>query len=561
MMTRCLVAAVGACGMVLSVLSGLTLAADAPLALVPKPLKVERKDGAFTLNKDTAILVQQGSADAMNVGKQLADRLNRSTGFSPVVSATAKSNVVRNAIVLTTNNANRSLGAEGYQLEVAPEGVVVTAADGPGLFYGTQTLLQLLPPQVFSRKKVEDVAAWTAPAVVIEDQPRFAWRGLMLDVSRHFFNKEEVKDFLDLMAQHKMNTFHWHLVDDQGWRIEIKHYPKLTEVGAWRNGIGFGFDAKESTAYGPDGRYGGFYTQDDIREVVAYAKDRYITIVPEIEMPGHSTAALAAYPELSCTGGPFLTDSPAGVHKGIYCAGNDAAFEFLENVLLEVIDLFPGKRIHIGGDEVKKDTWQKCEKCQARIEKEELKDAKELQSYFIRRIEKFVNAHGRTVIGWDEILEGGLAPNATVMAWRKNGSLGIPAVKSDHEIVMTPTASCYLDYRQAKTGEPKAIGGDKAPPANVVPLEKVYAFEPLSAEIPADKAKFVLGADGNLWSEYFPNYAHLQYMAYPRACAMAEVTWTEAKQKDMEDFLTRLETHLQRLKAQGANYRAPRAPQ
>ena len=559
MMKRCLFTAIGACGMVLSVLSGLGVAADAPLTIVPKPLKVERQEGAFLLNKDTIILVQTGSPDTANVGQQLADRVKHSTGFELAVIPTEMASLTGNAILVTTKGANKALGAEGYQLKVEMRGVVLTATDGPGLFYGAQTLLQLLPPQIFSPKKVEETVAWTAPAVKIEDQPRFVWRGLMLDVSRHFFNKEEIKNFLDLMAQHKMNTFHWHLVDDQGWRIEIKRYPKLTEIGAWRKNIGFGFDRKDSTAYGPDGRYGGFFTQDDIREVVAYAKARYITIVPEIEMPGHSVAALAAYPELSCTGGPFTTDTGEGILKGIYCAGNDAAFEFLQNVLLEVIDLFPGKRIHIGGDEVKKDTWHKCEKCQARIKQEDLKDEKELQSYFVRRIEKFLNAHGRTVIGWDEILEGGLAPNATVMSWRGVKG-GIAAANADHEVVMTPSSNCYFDFRQAKTGEPPAIGGEKVAPGRILPLEKVYPFEPISNEIPKDKAKYVLGADGNLWSEYFPNYAHVQYMAYPRACAMAEVTWTEAKQKDLEDFLTRLETHLQRLKAQGVNYRQPRAP-
>lgn len=557
MISRRFFAAILACGMLLSLFPCPCLSADVPLALVPKPLQVKREDGAFTLKNDTAILFQQNSPDAINVGNQLAERLNRSTGFSLVVSRAEKSGAISNAILLTTNNGSAVLADDGYQLDVKPDRVVITACAGPGLFYGTQTLLQLLPPQIFSPTKVDETVAWTAPAVIIEDCPRFAWRGLMLDVSRHFFNKEEIEDFLDLMAQHKMNTFHWHLVDDQGWRIEIKRYPKLTEIGAWRKGIGFGLDPKDTTAYGPDGRYGGFYSKDDIREIVAYAKARYITIVPEIEMPGHSTAALAAYPELSCTGGPFITDSPAGIHKGIYCAGNDAAFEFLENVLLEVIDLFPGKRIHIGGDEVKKDTWHKCEKCQARMKQEGLEDEKQLQSYFIRRIEKFLNTHDRTLIGWDEILEGGLAPNAAVMSWRGVKG-GIAAANSDHEVVMTPTSNCYFDYRQAKTGEPKAIGGDKAPP--VLPLEKVYAFEPIAEGIPADKASFVLGAGGNLWSEYFPNYASLQYMTYPRTCAMAELTWTEAKQKDLDDFLSRLETHLQRLKAQGVNYRQPQSP-
>ena len=566
MMKNCFLAAIGVCGLVMTVLTAVGVSADAPIALVPQPLRVERKEGAFTLNKDTRILVEQGSPDSANVGKQLADQVNRSTGLGLKVEAVPPLEVQkggRNSICLSTHPA-RKLPSEGYQLDVVPDlaTIGVGGDDGPGLFYGTQTLLQLLPPQVFSKNKVEEAVAWTVPAVSITDQPRFAWRGLMLDVSRHFFNKEEIKSFLDLMAQHKMNVFHWHLVDDQGWRIEIKRYPKLTEIGAWRKDIGFGFDPKLSTAYGPDGRYGGFYTQDDIREIVAYAKDRYISIVPEIEMPGHSVAALAAYPELSCTGGPFNTDFSAGVHAGIYCAGNDAVFEFLENVLSEVIDLFPDKRIHIGGDEVKKDTWKKCEKCQARIQKEGLKDEKELQSYFVRRIEKFLNAHGRALVGWDEIIEGGLAPNATVMAWRARAMPEvIKTVNSGHDVVMTPTTNCYFDYRQAATGEPPAIGGDRPGPGKILTLEKVYAFEPVLDGIAPENAKYILGAAGNLWSEYFPNYAQVQYMTYPRACAMAELTWTEAKQKNLVDFQKRMDVHLERLKAEGVNYRKPQPPQ
>lgn len=564
MTKKCLLTAIGAWGMVLAMLSAIGVSAEATIALVPKPLKVERNEGVFAFNKDTRILVDEKSHDAANIGKQLADRINRSTGLGLKVSDFEAARGLDNSVMLITidkRHADPDLRDMGYQLYVAKSAVMIFAIDAPGLFYGTQTLLQLLPPQVFSTSRV-DGEGWTVPVMSITDQPRFRWRGLMLDVSRHFFNKEEIKNFLDLMAQHKLNVFHWHLVDDQGWRIEIKRYPKLTEIGAWRKEIGFGFDPKQSTAYGPDGRYGGFFTHDDIREIVAYAKDRYITIVPEIEMPGHSVAALAAYPELSCTGGPFNTDFSAGIHAGIYCAGNDAAFEFLQNVLLEVIDLFPDHRIHIGGDEVKKDTWKKCEKCQARIQQEGLKDEKELQSYFVRRIEKFLNTHGRALVGWDEIIEGGLAPNATVMAWRNRVFPEVvKAVNSGHDVVMTPTSNCYFDYRQAATGEPPAIGGEKPGPGRILPLEKVYAFEPVLEGIAPENAQHVLGAAGNLWSEYFPNYAQVQYMAYPRACAMAELTWTDAKQKDLEDFLKRMDVHLHRLKAEGVNYRQPQPPQ
>jgi hexosaminidase len=517
---------------------------EKPLSLVPLPLKVERKIGAFIINKDTTILVAKDSADAAHVGKLLAERLKKGTGFDLKVATTDETGAVGNAIVIRREVVGALRNGEKYSLTVTPDGIVITAQGGAGLFYGTQTLLQLLPPEIFgdtNTRETTKAIAWTVPCVDILDQPRFQWRGLMLDVSRHFFNKEDIKQFLDLMAQHKLNTFHWHLVDDQGWRIEIKKYPKLTEVGAWRKGIGFRLDPKAGIAYGPDGRYGGFFTQDDVREIVAYAKDRYITIVPEIEMPGHSAAALTAYPEYSCTGHP----------SGVYCAGNDATFEFLQNVLAEVIELFPSKYVHIGGDEVDKANWKKCPKCQARIKKENLKNEHELQSYFVRRVEKYLNSKGRTLIGWDEILEGGLAPNATVMSWRGAGG-GIAAANAGHDVVMTPTSHCYFDYYQAnKDGEPKAIGG-------FVPLATVYSFEPIPAKIAPDKATHVLGAGGNLWSEYFPNFAHVQYMAYPRACAAAEVDWTDPKLKNWADFRRRLEVHLERLKAQGVNYREPR---
>ncbi len=520
--------------------------ANATISLVPKPMQIEQKPGEFSLDANTAILVDKDSPDAANVGRQLAERIERATGYVLKVSP-GDGGDARNAIVVTSKDADAKLGAEGYRLDVTPEGATIRATGGAGMFYGMQTLLQLFPPAIFGKSKAEGNIAWTAPAVRIADRPRFVWRDLHLDVSRHFFNKEEVKNYIDLLAQHKFNTFHFHLVDDQGWRIEIKRYPKLTEMGAWRKDIGFGLNPKDGTAYGPDGRYGGFYTQDDIRELVAYAKARYVTIMPEIEMPGHACAALAAYPSYSCEGRPGDAPRDGGIFNGVYCAGNDGAFEFLENVLSEVIDLFPSKYIHIGGDEVPKDNWNKCPKCQARIKKEGLANAHELQSYFIKRIEKFVNGRGRTIIGWDEILEGGLAPNAVVMSWRgMNG--GIAAANAGHDVVMTPASHCYFDYLQAKTGEPKGIGG-------FLPLETVYQFEPVPASLSADKAKHILGGGGNLWSEYFPNYAQVQYMTYPRACALAEAVWSDAKSKDWKDFQTRLESHLQRLKAQDVKYR------
>ena len=339
----------------------------------------------------------------------LTERLRQSTGY-PFKTRTKffSGKAVKGGILLTTKDANTNLGAEGYELTVTPDSVVIRAPTQAGLFYGVQTLFQLLPPEIFSSNVVRDVD-WQMPCVQIEDWPRFKWRGLMLDVSRHFFNKSEVETILDAMALHKLNVFHWHLTDDQGWRIEIKKYPKLTQIGAWRPGVGFGFDPKSTTAYGPDGRYGGFYTPADIREVVKYAAARHITVVPEIEMPGHSTAALAAYPQFSCTGGPFTMPLTGGIFNGIYNPANEETFKFLDDVLTEVFQLFPGKYVHIGGDEVPKDTWKNSPACQALMKREGLKNEDELQSWFIRRIEKFVSAHGRTMIGWSEILQGGLA--------------------------------------------------------------------------------------------------------------------------------------------------------
>lgn len=521
--------------------------AAAAIAIVPLPQNVQRGEGQFTLKPSTVILIDKNSPEAANTAKLLAAQIRNSTGLRLKIAEAADPSTPSGSIRLTTTSGEASLGSEGYKLDLTPDSIVIAGGGPAGLFYGTQTLLQLLPPQILAGARVQGLTTWSVPAVQITDQPRFVWRGLLLDVARHFFNKEELKNFIDLMAQHKLNTLHLHLTDDQGWRLEIKQYPKLTSEGGWRKSIGFGFAAKDGTAYGKDGRYGGFYTQDDMRELVAYAKARYVTIVPEIEMPGHSAAALSAYPEYSCFGGPYSRD---GGPMGIYCAGNDAAFTFLENVLGEVMGLFPGKYIHIGGDEVEKGNWTRCPKCKERIRQEGLKNEHELQSYFVKRMERFVNSRGRTMIGWDEILEGGLAPNATVMSWRGIQG-GVTAAKAGHDVIMTPTDNCYLDYYQAKSGEPRAIGG-------FLPLVQVYRYEPLPSGLPADKAGHILGTGGNLWSEFFPNYRHVQYMAYPRACAIAELAWTEPKLKDWDDFKRRMETHLQRLKVQGVNYRAPK---
>jgi hexosaminidase len=522
----------------------LSALARQPLALVPQPAKLEVGAGQFTLTAQTKIIIEPQAKEVAAIGEYLAAHLRPATGFALPVAGTRWSSKA-GAIMLQQDSAAKALGAEGYELTVTPEAVTVRAPQPAGLFYGVTTLLQLLPPESFATQQVTGVA-WVAPAVKITDQPRFAWRGLMLDVSRHFFTKAEVKHLLDAMALHKLNTFHWHLTDDQGWRIEIKKYPQLTQVGAWRKDIGFGLDPQSSTAYGPDGRYGGFYTQDDIREIVAYAQSRYITIVPEIEMPGHAGAALMSYPEFSCEGKP-MGELGAGVHASVYCAGRDDTFIFLQNILTEVIALFPGKYVHIGGDEVPKDNWKKCARCQARMQAEGLKNEHELQSYFVRRIEKLINAQGKNLVGWSEIREGGLAANAAVMDWIGGA---VETAGGGHDVIMSPTAYSYFDYYQGMDHavEPRAIGG-------FLPLRKVYGFEPIPAKLPPEQHRHILGAQGNIWTEYIPSLKQVEYMAFPRGAALAEVAWSPAAAKDWDDFSRRLTTHVRRLELAGVNFR------
>jgi hexosaminidase len=530
-------------GSLLSILTATALAAAGP-SVIPAPQKMELGEGVFKFTMQTRIDTDSASQDAAQL---LAARLRKATGYSFKTDAkVADGLAVKGAILLTTNNAKSNLGAEGYELSVTPDAVVIRAPEQAGLFYGVQTLLQLLPPEIFS-SKVTNHVDWKISCVQIEDRPRFQWRGLMLDVSRHFFTKEEVKRLLDEMALHKLNTFHWHLTDDQGWRIEIKKYPKLTQAGAWRSGTGFGMSPEASTAYDRRGRYGGFYTQDEIREVVAYATARHITIVPEIEMPGHASAVLAGYPEFSCTGGPFEPPLIGGVFHGIYCAGNDATFKFLDEVLAEVAPLFPGKYIHIGGDEVPKENWKQCPKCQARLKSEGLKNEEELQSYFVRRVEKLVNAHGHALIGWSEILQGGLAENAAVMDWI-GGAL--EAAGARHDVVRTPIDPCYFDHYQSTIhyAEPFAIGG-------FLPLEQVYVFEPMPKNLAAQFQPHILGAQANVWTEYMPNFRHVEYMVFPRACALAEVGWSPKDARNWDDFTRRLKVHEERLAQLSVNYR------
>ncbi len=514
--------------------------------VIPKPVKMEPQKGRFLFTGDTRIIYYPGNDELQDIGEFLSGLVSRPVDFTVAVMP-ADENVSEPNTVFFSLDTTLDLNDEGYLLNIDTRAIEIKAKTPQGIFYGVQTLRQLLPPQVEGQAKM-DAAALSVPCVKIEDQPRFAYRGLHLDVGRHFFSKDFILRYLDLMALYKYNTFHWHLTEDQGWRIEIKKYPELTKVGSCRKETLVGhWGGKKKYEY--DGKeYCGYYTQEDVKEVVAHAKDLYITVIPEIEMPGHSLAALASYPQLGCTGGPYEVATHWGVFKDIYCAGNDSTFKFLEDVLTEVMELFPSHYIHIGGDEAPKDRWKKCPKCQARIKAEGLKDEEELQSYFISRIEKFLNAHGRDIIGWDEILQGGLAPHATVMSWRGIKG-GIAAAKMHHDVIMTPGSYCYFDHYQADPKkEPLAIGG-------YLPLEKVYSYEPVPKELSPEEQKYILGAQGNVWTEYMATPDYVEYMVYPRACALAEVDWTPAGEKDYDDFQQRLKGNLEHLKAMGVNYR------
>lgn len=426
---------------------------------------------------------------------------------------------------------------DAYQLSVNKRGVSIRGKNLPGVFYGLQTLLQLIPPS--------KTASLDIQCVEIIDQPRFSYRGMHLDVSRHFFPVTFVKRYIDHLVRYKMNYFHWHLTDDQGWRIEIKRYPDLQRKSAWRNGTRIGHYSAVPETYDTI-RYGGYYTQEEVKEIVVYASRRHVTVLPEIEMPGHALAVLAAYPELSCTGGPFEVGRTWGVFQDVFCP-KEETFQFLENVLAEVCELFPGTYIHIGGDECPKDRWKACPNCQALMKKEGLKDEHELQSYFIHRIERFLNSKNKRIIGWDEILEGGLAPDATVMSWRGYQG-GIDAAKMGHDVVMTPTSYCYFDYYQSRNPqEPLAIGG-------FLPLDKVYRFEPIPDALTGDDAKHILGVQANVWTEYIPNEKQVEYMSTPRMCALAEVAWTNSSKKNYDNFVERLGSHFKQLKFLAVNY-------
>ena len=533
--------------------------AEAP-ALIPLPQQVAWRDGRFALTPATRIYASPGS---LFTARQLAAQLRPATGYSlPVCMKLWGSHAVSGAIFLTTRAADPALGSEGYELTVASNSVVLRAPTSAGMFYGAQTLRQLLPPEIYGTNPVVRTD-WSIPCGHIRDWPRFPWRGLMLDVSRHFYPKAEVERVLDLMAVHKLNRFHWHLVDSQGWRIEIKKYPLLTQVGAWRvrgdltpsnwhgTNIHPVWAAAPADTYGPDGRYGGFYTQADIREVVAYAAARHIIVVPEIEMPGHSGAALAAYPQYGAINSANNTDTPISTHNppgfGIYNPANPETFQFLDGVLAEVFQMFPGPYFHIGGDEVRKAYWEHSAECQALMQREGLTNAAALQSWFIQRIEKYVHAHGKTLVGWSEIAQGGLAKNAVVMDWIGGAR---EAATAGHDVVMTPNSYCYLNYYQStnQAAEPRAQGG-------YLPLSKIYHFEPVPARLPAPLQAHILGAQGNLWTEWVASLPHVEYMLFPRLCALAEVDWSAKDARDWENFQARLKTHELRLNELGVNYR------
>ncbi|HTY59078.1 MAG TPA: family 20 glycosylhydrolase [Bacteroidota bacterium] len=510
------------------------------LPLVPLPDSIALRNGSFRIDVRTSIQVSSTSPNLNEIGRFLAARLRASTGYPlPLDTAVVfkPGALPPNVIMLSLPDPGGSWRNGAYELIVAKDRIDILAPSPAGAFYALQTLFQLLPVEFEYGSPVYGVN-WEVPCVEIRDAPRFSWRGMHLDVGRHFFGKKFVEEYIDLISRYKFNVFHWHLTDDQGWRIEIKKYPKLTTVGAWR---------KETMGDGQP--HGGYYTQDEIREVVAYAKERFVTIVPEIEMPGHSTAALASYPELSCTGGPFDVQTKWRVFDDVYCAGNEKTFAFLEDVLAEVIPLFPGEYVHIGGDECPKTRWKVCPLCQARMKAEGLATEHELQSYFVRRIEKFLNARGKRLIGWDEILEGGLAPNATVMSWRGIDG-GIAAAMSGHDVVMTPTSNCYFDYRQGLTGEPEPVGA-------LLALDQVYAYEPVPGALTAEQALHILGAQGNVWTEQIPDKRKVEYMAFPRACAMSEVVWSPAGKKNFQDFSARMAGQYARLVARGVNVRIP----
>ena len=504
--------------------------------VIPKPLSLVQNEGSFKVTKSTKFYAS--TPEAKTIATFFASKIESSTGYDLAIS---EEEVSSNAIALLIDNS-LEVNDEGYTLDATDKLVSIKAKTAKGLFYGMQTLMQLLPAEIESTTVVNGIA-WTLPCVTIKDEPRFAYRGIMLDPCRHFIPVENIKKQLDVLALFKINQFHWHLTEDQGWRIEIKKYPKLTEIGSKR-------------VDGEGTEYSGFYTQEQIKEVVAYATERFINVIPEIELPGHALAAISAYPELSCKSDSLSPRIIWGVEEDVYCAGKEETFKFLEDVISEVVTLFPGEYFHIGGDECPKVRWEKCPLCQKRMRENKLKNEHELQSYFVQRIEKVLASHGKKMIGWDEILEGGLAPSATVMSWRGEDG-GIAAASMDHDVIMTPGSNgMYLDHYQGDSKiEPVAIGGYTL-------LEKTYSYNPVpDTLVGLGKSNFVKGVQGNIWSEYMYTTDLMEYRIYPRILAVAEIGWTPLEGKDYKDFERRIDNALVRLDCHGINYHIPQPEQ
>lgn len=518
------------------------------LSLIPKPVEVKQSPGSFTITKNTTIGFDR--PEGLKAAEMLADRLNTSAGLSIKPQQSGSASVQ----FLINKKANSQIGKEGYTLASSANGVIIAANDPAGLFNGLQTLLQLLPKEIESKSAVK--AEWTVPFVQITDYPRFGWRGAMLDVSRNFFTKEEVKRYIDQISRYKLNTFHWHLTDDNGWRIEIKSLPKLTQVGAWRVPRYGQFGQRAEPKEGEAATAGGFYTQEDIKEIILYAQDRNITIVPEVDVPGHSMAAIAAYPELSCTKDPATKVNPGSSFSEWYKDGtfkmlkdntlnpsDEKVYEFLDKVFTEIAALFPNPYIHVGGDECYKGFWAADAGCQALMKKMNMKDPVELQSYFMKRVETILKSKGKKLIGWDEILEGGLAPEATVMSWRGIKG-GIEAAKMGHDVVMTPTTFAYTDYQQGEqTIEPPMYASLR--------LKKCYSYEPVPEGV---DAKYILGGQGNLWTEQISTMRHAEYMTWPRSWALAEDFWSPKGSKDWPAFVSKVEKHFERADIAGIRY-------
>lgn len=506
-------------------------------ALIPIPQTVTYAETTFKISQGTTIGLESSSAELLSIADYFNHKVNPALGYSLEVKE-------QGDIQFSLIN-NPDLGNEGYHLKVEKRQISIEANQPAGIFYGVQTLLQMLPKEIRSQQVQHDVE-WAIAGADITDKPQFPWRGLMLDVSRHWFTKEEVMRFIDELAEYKMNVFHWHLTDDQGWRIEIKSLPNLTAKGAWRAKRVGQWWQREPQQPDEEATYGGYYTQEDIKDVLAYAKQRYVRVIPEIDVPGHSLATLVAYPELACMKAPKYVNVGNkfyGEDENTLCAGKEETFEFLDKVFTEVAALFPDEYIHVGGDECFKGFWHKCPRCQARMKAENLKDENELQSYVIHRLESILKAKGKKLIGWDEFLEGGLAPDATVMSWRGMEG-GIKAAKANHHVIMTPTQHCYLDLWQ---GEPSV----EPDTYSMCRLSDSYRFNPVPDNVPAE---MVLGGQGNLWSESVPTFRHAEYMTWPRGWALAEVLWSGPAKTDWDEFWPRVEKHFERADVAGINY-------